>query len=66
MVDWSSKQKKKTSEGELTAEAANDILRLNQTIQELRTKLETAVAVEEEKRKLEIGELLIYQLKFID
>jgi len=60
------KQKKKTSEGELTAEAANDILRLNQTIQELRTKLETAVAVEEEKRKLEIGELLIYQLKFID
>merc|ERR1711911_389190 len=48
------KQKKKTSEGELTAEAANDILRLNQTIQGLRTKLETAVAVEEEKRKLEI------------
>lgn len=47
------KQKKKTAEGELTTETANDILKLNQTIQELRTKLEAAVAIEEEKKKLE-------------
>lgn len=52
------KQKKKTAEGELTTETANDILKLNQTIQELRTKLEAAVAIEEEKKKLETGELL--------
>ena len=51
------KQKKKTMEGELTAETANDILKLNQTIQELRSNLEAAVAVEEEKCKLEAGEL---------